>query len=264
MLGTAVNTMQRVFTKTILTVNTFLLLKYRQKEGKICRKCSKYIDNLFVNIYNINVVRKKKVGAKTMAVNYGYARCSTNEEKQDIERQIRELIQQGVERENIYLEYESGTKVDRIEWNRLIGKLQEGDTITSLEVSRITRSTKQLLDIIEMVKERRLKLSIVGSITVDCTAGEEIDPMTKAFLQIAGVFAELERNMISQRVKSGMANAAAEGRKAGRPHTSLDDIPSVFMKHYPKYKKKEINVTEFARLCGMSRTTIYKYVEMMR
>ena len=201
---------------------------------------------------------------RRMAVNYGYARCSTNEDKQDIERQIRELIQQGVERDNIYLEYESGTKADRIEWNRLLEKLQEGDTITSLEVSRITRSTKQLLDIIEMVKERHLKLSIIGSITVDCTAGEEIDPMTKAFLQMAGVFAELERNMISQRVKSGMTNAAAKGRRAGRPQTSLDDIPAVFMKHYPKYRKKEINISEFARLCGMSRTTIYKYVGIMK
>lgn len=198
-----------------------------------------------------------------MSINYGYARCSTNEAKQDIERQIRELMQQGVSREHIYLEYESGTKTDRVEWNRLIEKLQEGDAIISLEVSRITRSTKQLLDIIELVKTRHLKLSIVGSITVNCTSGEDIDPMTRAFLQMAGVFAELERNMISQRVKSGMANAAAKGRKVGRPQTSFEDIPSVFIKHYTKYKKREINASEFARLCGMSRTTIYKYARMM-
>lgn len=198
-----------------------------------------------------------------MSINYGYARCSTNEAKQDIERQIRELMQQGVSRKHIYLEYESGTKTDRVEWNRLIEKLQEGDAIISLEVSRITRSTKQLLDIIELVKTRHLKLSIVGSIAVNCTSGEDIDPMTRAFLQMAGVFAELERNMISQRVKSGMANAAAKGRKVGRPQTSFEDIPSVFIKHYTKYKQKEINTFEFARLCGMSRTTIYKYARMM-
>ena len=87
--------------------------------------------------------------------------------------------------------------------------------------------------------------------------------MTKAFLQISGVFAELERDIISQRVKSGMKNAKAKGKVLGRPQTTADDIPSVFMKHYPKYEAEEINVTEFARLCSMSRTTIYKYLKLI-
>ena len=51
---------------------------------------------------------------------YGYGRCSTNELKQDIDRQIRELIQQGIQRENIYFEYASGTKEDRVELNKLL------------------------------------------------------------------------------------------------------------------------------------------------
>ena len=75
-------------------------------------------------------------------MNYGYARCSTNELKQDIDRQKRELIKQGVSEENIYFEYESGTKIDRVEFNRLLEAIDEGDTIIATEVSRITRSTK--------------------------------------------------------------------------------------------------------------------------
>lgn len=75
-------------------------------------------------------------------MNYGYARCSTNELKQDIDRQKRELIKQGVAEENIYFEYESGTKIDRVEFNRLLETIDEGDTIIATEVSRITRSTK--------------------------------------------------------------------------------------------------------------------------
>ena len=75
-------------------------------------------------------------------MNYGYARCSTNELKQDIDRQKRELIKQGVAEENIYFEYESGTKSDRVEFNRLLETIDEGDTIIATEVSRITRSTK--------------------------------------------------------------------------------------------------------------------------
>ena len=75
-------------------------------------------------------------------MNYGYARCSTNELKQDIDRQKIELIKQGVAEENIYFEYESGTKIDRVEFNRLLETIDEGDTIIATEVSRITRSTK--------------------------------------------------------------------------------------------------------------------------
>lgn len=191
---------------------------------------------------------------------YGYCRCSTNEKKQDIDRQIRDLKELGVERENIYLEYESGTKVDRVEFNRLLEVLKDGDTVVSTEVSRITRSTKQLIEIIELAKEKHLKL-ILGGFVVDCS--KELDPMTEGMLKMMGVFAEMERNMISQRVKSGMANAKAKGKQIGRPTTTSDDIPHIFLKHYPKYKTNEINVTEFARICDMSRTTIYKYIKLV-
>ena len=79
---------------------------------------------------------------------YGYARCSTNESMQDIDRQIRELKQQGAEDKTIYREYESGTKTNRVELQKLLDIVEPGDTILATEVSRITRSTKQLCDII--------------------------------------------------------------------------------------------------------------------
>lgn len=191
---------------------------------------------------------------------YGYARCSTNEELQDINRQVRELIQLGVPHTNIYREYESGMKTNRVELNRLINTVNSGDTIISTEVSRITRSTKQLCEIIEFAKDRHIKL-VLGTFVVDCT--KELDPMTEGMLKMMGVFSELERNMISQRVKSGMQNAKAKGRKIGRPATTAEDIPSVFYKHYPKYKKGEINKAEFSRLCELSYPTIYKYLKLV-
>ena len=191
---------------------------------------------------------------------YGYARCSTNEELQDINRQVRELIQLGVPHTNIYREYESGMKTNRVELNRLINTVKSGDTIISTEVSRITRSTKQLCEIIEFAKDRHIKL-VLGAFVVDCT--KELDPMTEGMLKMMGVFSELERNMISQRVKSGMQNAKAKGRKIGRPTTTAENIPSVFYKHYPKYKKGEINKAEFSKLCSLSYPTIYKYLRIV-
>lgn len=191
---------------------------------------------------------------------FGYARCSTNEQIQDINRQVRELKQFGATDETIYKEYESGMKENRSELNKLLMAAKNGDTIISTEVSRITRSTKQLCDIIEFAKDRHIKL-VLGTFIVDCT--KELDPMTEGMLKMMGVFSELERNIISQRVKSGMANAKAKGKTIGRPATTEDDIPSVFYKHYPKYKKGEINKKEFSRLCSVSYPTIYKYLSIV-
>lgn len=191
---------------------------------------------------------------------YGYARCSTNEKMQDINRQARELKQQGATDTTIYLEYESGTKVNRKELNKLLNIVQSGDTIIATEVSRITRSTKQLCDIIELAKDKHIKL-VLGTFVVDCS--KEFDPMTEGMLKMMGVFSELERNMISQRVKSGMENAKAKGKTIGRPTTTADNIPNVFYKHYPKYKNGEINKMEFSRLCSLSYPTIYKYLNII-
>jgi DNA invertase Pin-like site-specific DNA recombinase len=191
---------------------------------------------------------------------YGYARCSTNEAKQDIDRQVRELKQAGAER--IFLEYEHGDSAVKCQLSSLLEQAEEGDTIITLEVSRLARSTKQLCEIIEVIRSKHLRLEIVGSITVDCSNGQ-IDPMTNAFIQMSGVFAELELRIIRERVRSGMANAKAKGAKIGRPQATADDIPANFLRHYPAYKSKQLNVSELARVCDISRTTAYKYLSLL-
>lgn len=193
-------------------------------------------------------------------MNYGYARCSTNETKQDIDRQVRELKEAGAEQ--IFLEYEHGDSAVKQELSSLLEQANEGDTIYTLEVSRLARSTKQLCEIIETVREKKLRLIIVGSITVDCSNGQ-IDPMTNAFIQMSGVFAELELRIIRERVRSGMANAKAKGAKIGRPQTTAEHIPQIFYRHYPSFKSGSLNLSEFARVCGLSRTTVYKYVSLL-
>lgn len=191
---------------------------------------------------------------------YGYARCSTNEDLQDINRQIRELKQQGATDSTIYKEYESGTKVNRAELQKLLNVIQTGDTVVATEVSRITRSTKQLCEILELAKEKKIKL-ILGTFIVDCT--DTLDPMTEGMLKMMGVFSELERNITSERVKSGMRNAKAKGKVIGRPSITADSIPNIFYKHYPKYKKGELNKKELSRVCSLSYPTIYKYLKIV-
>ena len=189
---------------------------------------------------------------------YGYCRCSTDENRQDIDRQRRELKKLGVKDKDIYFEYVSGRKLVKIEWNRLMDKIEDGDTIATTEVSRISRSTKQLCEIIEMAQNRRIKL-IIGSMEIDCSKD---DPMSRGMLLMWGVFSELEASIISQRVKSGMANARDKGAVIGRPKTTLEELPSGFLRHYPKYKAGDLTLTELARLCEISRQTAYKYKEI--
>ena len=172
---------------------------------------------------------------------YGYARCSTNESKQDISRQVRELKSAGAEK--IYLEYEHGDSVIKDQQQMMFEEAKEGD-------------------IIELIRDKKLKLVIVGSITLDCRNGQA-DPMSEAFLQMAGVFSQLELAIIRQRVKSGMRNAQAKGVKIGRPQTTKEDVPASFVRHYPAYKMGNLNISELARLCNLSRGTVYKYIYLL-
>ena len=191
---------------------------------------------------------------------YGYARCSTNETKQDINRQVRELKSAGAE--EVFLEYEHGDAKVKSQQIQMFTQAQSGDTIVTLEVPRLARSTQQLCEIIERVREKRLRLVIVGSITLDCREGQA-DPMSEAFLQMAGVFSQLELAMIRARVRSGVANARAKGRPIGLPQTTKDNIPAIFLRHYPAYKSGHLNISELSRVCDLSRTTIYKYISLL-
>ena len=192
--------------------------------------------------------------------NWGYARCSTNEDKQDINRQIRELKTAGAD--EVIFEYEHGDAKVKKNLHMLLETATEGDSIITLEVSRLSRSTQQLCQIIDTIRKKRLRLVIVGSITIDCRNGQT-DPMSEAFLQMAGVFSQLELAMIRTRVKSGMENAKAKGKQIGRKPTTKDDIPATFYKHYPAFVAGTLNKSELARICGLSRPTVYKYLQII-
>lgn len=197
-----------------------------------------------------------------MSKKYGYARCSLAEEKgQDLNRQVRELKAAGAE--EIVTEREHGDAKVKQNLDMLLELAQSGDTLICCEVSRLSRSTQQLCEIVNVIKQKHMRLEILGSITIDCRNGE-IDPMSQAFIQMSAVFAELELSIIRARVRSGMQNARDKGRKIGRPQTTKDDIPASFYKHYPSYVAGSLNVSEFARVCGLSRPTVYKYLSLLK
>lgn len=194
---------------------------------------------------------------------YCYARCSTNEERQDVMRQVNEaLAKYDIPQKNIYIEYESGAKEDRKAFNKLLKELKESDTLVTSEVSRLSRSVKQLCEVIELAKNKRLKL-IIGDFVVDCSKGE-LDPMTNGMLMMMAVFAQMERDMTRERIRSGLEEARRKGVKLGRKETCFEDLPNSFLKHYPKTNLPKtsynrITMVELCRLCDISRQTAYKY-----
>lgn len=194
-------------------------------------------------------------------MNYGFARCSLGEEKgQDLNRQIRELKAAGAE--EIITERVHGDAKVKPALDFLLEHIESNSTLYVTEVSRLSRSTQQLCEILNTIKNKHLRLVILNSVTIDCRNGD-IDPMSMAFLQMAGVFSELELAMIRTRVRSGMANARAKGKQIGRRPGTKEDIPSMFLRHYPSYRNGRMNISELARICGLSRPTVYRYMKMM-
>lgn len=197
-----------------------------------------------------------------MAV-YGYARCSTNEDRQDVKRQVFEMLDKyDIPKSNIYFEYASGAKEDRKVFNKLLSQLEECDVLVTSEVSRLSRSTKQLCEVLELAKEKKLKL-IIGDLVLDFSKGE-VDPMTSGMFMMMGVFAEMERNMARARIISGLEYAKENNVKLGRPELTYEDLPNSFIKHYPKTQlpkghDNRLSVPQVARLCGISKQTAYNY-----
>ena len=75
---------------------------------------------------------------------------------------------------------------------------------------------------------------------------------------------KIQLRIIRERVKSEMANAKAKGIRIGRPQLTTEDIPPIFYRHYPAFVSGALNITELARVCGMSRTRVYRYIKILK
>jgi len=144
----------------------------------------------------------------------GYARVSSN--TQDLTLQEEALHNAGCS--EIYSESLSGKDNHRPQLKAVLERAREGDIIIVYKIDRIARSLKGLIDIIEELNHKKVNL-------VSLDSGDKVDttsPMGKAFFQIAGVFAELERGMINARTKAGIERAKQFGVKFGRTPGSMN------------------------------------------
>lgn len=192
---------------------------------------------------------------------YAYARCSINETDEEQSQLIRALQAAGAER--AVFEYEENDLSEKVTLQMLLEYIRPGDTIVTTQISRLARSTKHLCEILHIVRHKRLRLIIIGSIEVDCRTGAP-NAESAAFLKMATVFSELESQIASANVKAGMFRAKESGKAIGRPRTKVEDIPPCFLKYYPALEQGVLNKSQMAKVCGLSRPTVYKYLRMMK
>lgn len=151
-----------------------------------------------------------------MGHTFGFARVSTDD--QDLSLQIDALTKYGIPEALILSEHASGKTVERRNIDRIFRNLTRGDTLVVWKLDRLGRTLTGVLEVIERLDQEGIEfVSLTESFDTST-------PMGKAFMQIALVFAELERNMISERTRAGMAARKAEGAKFGRRRL-IQDFP---------------------------------------
>lgn len=191
---------------------------------------------------------------------YLYMRASTNETKQSLQRQEKFGRDNNILEANWFKEFASGANNDRIELNRLLSMVKENDEIYAIDPSRVTRSLKFMMELLDFAKERKIKL-VMGDFVLDCTG--EISVFTQGQLMMLGLINEIQRLLIVSAVKEGLAASREKGIIGGRPKTSKENIPNIFYKYYPMYKTGQLNKVEFSKLTGLSRSSIYKYINIV-
>ena len=179
----------------------------------------------------------------------GYVRVSTVEQHE--ERQVVELQEKvGVER--TFIDKLSGKNTERPELQKMIDFAREGDTIYVSEFSRLARSTKDLLDIVQKLKDKDVQVvSLKENFDTTTPAGE-------LALTLFAAIATFERKIMLERQKEGSALAKARGVYRGRKQKPK---PSNWQELVERYQWRDIrSVSELARVCGCSRNTIYTWL----
>lgn len=178
----------------------------------------------------------------------GYARVSTVD--QNLDRQIDQLIEKGVDKRNIYQEKVTGTKKDRPALNKMLDELQEGDVVLITDLTRISRSTPDLLAIFDKIKEKGGAIKSIKETWLD-TSSE--NPYNHFLLTVMAGLSQLERDLISTRTKEGLQSARIRGRIGGRPKIRNEKADLVLMMLNNGYKVKDI-----VAQTGLSRTSVYR------
>lgn len=196
-----------------------------------------------VKIRSSRTAESENRGGNTMT-RYGYGRVSTKD--QNLDRQIRALEKEGAE--IIYSEKVSGAK-ERPELEKLLNKLCEGDVLIVSELTRVSRSTQDLINIVNRVMEAGATIKSVKDKWLDTSSAQG-----KLMLTIFAGLAEFERDLLIERVKDGMETAKQKGVALGRPKANVNKLNHAI----DLYLAGDHNVPQILDICGVSKSTLYR------
>ena len=177
----------------------------------------------------------------------GYARVSTTDQNPQL--QLDALHEAGAAR--VFTDHGvSGSTASRPQLDTCLDHLREGDVLTVWKLDRLGRNTQHVLAVVEDLTSRKIGFRSI-------TEGLHTDgPMGKAMLTIMAAFAQLERDTMIERTRAGLAAAAANGRKGGRPR-KVDHADSA---KAHQLRDKGLAAVDIAKMLGVSRATAYRYL----
>ena len=181
----------------------------------------------------------------------GYARCSTLD--QNLDWQIDALTKEGCDR--IFQEKFTGTRKDRPELLRMLDMLREGDTVIICELIWLSRSVKDLFDLVERVEKAGANIKSLKEPWLDTTT-----PQGRLLFTIFSGVSQFERELIRERTMEGLASARARGRMGGRPGKDQKVVEQALT----LYDSRAYSVDEISKTTGLSRGTIYKYIRLRK
>lgn len=177
----------------------------------------------------------------------GYVRVSTVEQNEA--RQMVTMDKYKVEK--VFSEKVSAKDTNRIELNTMLDYVREGDTIVVHDFSRLARSTKDLLNIVELLESKNVKL-ISDKESIDSST-----PSGKLMLTMIGAINEFERTNLLERQREGIAIAKENGKYKGRKAKEIEQ----FELYYNKYLNRELNKSQLAKELNVSRPTLDKLIK---
>ena len=180
---------------------------------------------------------------------FGYARVSSIE--QNLDRQIEALKKENCQ--EIFEEKISGATMERPELKKLLDQLKEGDEVLISEMTRISRSTKDLFDLIDIFKEKKANLRSLKESWLDISGQ---NATSELMLTILAGIAQFERRLLKERQAEGIAIAKKKGVYKGRPKTFTENNGR--MQQALELKEQGMSYKEASRRTGISESTIYR------
>lgn len=175
----------------------------------------------------------------------GYIRTSKNNQNLGIEVQKEALARYKIDK--LYVEQVSGRKENRVELNKALESLKEGDTLVVYKIDRLGRSTKQLINIMSELEEKGINLIVIKENIDTSTA------MGKVIFTIMSAISELEANYISERTKEALSILKASGVKLG--NKGLDEGTTAEIAYL--YENTDLTQQEIAVSCDVCLKTVY-------